>query len=82
MLSENKLTETIEREQYTNKYLAKITVKINCNTLKVYKNLVRHLKENNIVHHTYQLKERRVYRIVTKNLHYTTDVEEIKAKLS
>jgi hypothetical protein len=53
----NKLTEIVEQEQYSTKCTADNTIKINCNTLETYRKLVVFLKENNTVHHIYQLKE-------------------------
>lgn len=40
------------------------------------------MRENNIVHHTYQPKENRAFRVVIKNLHFSTNIEEIKDELS
>lgn len=77
----NNLREIVEDEQYTSKTLANNTIKINCNTPDTYRKLVRLLREENIIHHTYQLKEERAFRVVIKHLHHTTDLEEIKKEL-
>lgn len=39
------------------------------------------MREHNIVHHTYQMKQDHPYRIVLKKLLRTTPVEEIKRVL-
>ncbi|KAK5641707.1 hypothetical protein RI129_010254 [Pyrocoelia pectoralis] len=44
--------------------------------------LIHFMQENKIVHHTYQPKEERAYRVVIKHLHYTTITESIKEELS
>lgn len=37
--------------------------------------------ENNIVHHTFQPKEDRAYRVVIKHMHHFVDPMEIKEEL-
>jgi hypothetical protein len=51
------LRNCLDDEQYTTKSLANNTIKINCNTAENYRKLTKYLKEQNIIHHTYQLKE-------------------------
>lgn len=77
-----KLTEVVEEEQYSTKSMADNNIKINCNTPETYRTLVNFLKENNIIHHTYQLKEERAYRVVIKHLHYSVDTKEIEDQLT
>ena len=50
-------------------------------TPETYRKLVKYFKDNNIFYHTYQLKEKRAYRIVIKYLHHSTDAEDIKQEL-
>jgi hypothetical protein len=78
----NKLTEIIEQEQYSTISMADNTIKISCNTPETYRKLVAFLKGNNIVHHTYQLKEERAYRVVIKYLHYSVNAKEIENQLT
>jgi hypothetical protein len=70
-----------EDEHYHTKSLANDTVKINCSTPDTYRKMVQYFKDNNIYHHTYQLKEERAYRIVIKYLHHSTNIEDIKQEL-
>jgi hypothetical protein len=42
---------------------------------------VKHTKEENIVHHTYQVKAERAYRIVIKHLHHSVPLDDIKEEL-
>jgi hypothetical protein len=62
----SQIRELLEDEKYNTKRLINNTVKINCTTLDSYRKLhvLRYFKQENIVHHTYQLKEERAYRIV------------------
>jgi hypothetical protein len=59
-----KLQVIVEQDQYTTRSMANNTVKIKCNNLDTYRKLIRLMKENNIIHHTYQPKEERAYRVV------------------
>ncbi|VEN54315.1 unnamed protein product, partial [Callosobruchus maculatus] len=77
-----KLSEIVAEEQYITKSMPDNTIKINCNTPDTYRILVRFMRENNIVHHTYQLKEERAFRVVIKHLHHTIDPEDIKEELT
>jgi hypothetical protein len=44
--------------------------------------MVREFQQQNIYHHTYQLKEERAYRIVIRYLHHSTKTEDIKQELA
>lgn len=76
-----KLRDVIEDEQYVTKSMADNTIKINTNTPESYRKLVKFLNENNIVHHTYQPKEERAYRVVIKHLHHSLNTNDIKEEL-
>jgi hypothetical protein len=73
----NGIEEVAEDTQYYTKCLTKGAIKINCSTPETYRRMVN-FKDNNIYHHTYQLKEDRAYRVVIKYLHFSTDIEDIK----
>jgi arsenate reductase-like glutaredoxin family protein len=62
--------------------MADNTIKINCTTPETYRKLVGFLKDNNIVHHTYQLKEERAYRVVIKYLQHSVNTKEIENQLT
>lgn len=76
------ITDVAENEQYYTKSLANNIIKINCSTPETYRKLVKHFLDNNIFHHTYQLKEERAYRVVIKYLHHSTNVDDIKEELA
>lgn len=77
-----KLSEILDIEQYKTRCLADNIIKINCHIPENYRKLARFLKESNIIHHTYQPKEDRAFRIVIKHLHHTTQMEEIQEELT
>jgi hypothetical protein len=77
-----RIKDVAEDTQYHTKSLPKDVIKINCSTPDTYRKMVKYFKDNNIYHHTYQLKEDRAYRVVIKYLHFSTDSEDIKQELS
>jgi hypothetical protein len=52
-----------------------------CSTPDTYRAIIKHCQKQNILYHTYQLKEDRAFRVVNKNLHYTTNLEDIITEL-
>ena len=70
-----------EDDQYTTKCMADNTVKINCTTPETYRSMIRHMRNTNIIHHTYQPKEERAYRIVLKHVHHSVNTNDIKTEL-
>lgn len=75
------LTTVTAEETFHSKALANGTVKVSAHTIDTYRKLAKHLRDKKIIHHTYQLKEDRSYRIVIRNLHYSVPPEDIKAEL-
>jgi hypothetical protein len=55
------LSDATEQEAYYTKTLPDETVKVSALTIDAYRKLIKHLKEEHIIHHTYQLKEERAY---------------------
>jgi hypothetical protein len=75
------LSDATRQEAYYTKTLPDETVKVRALTIDAYRKLIKHLKEGNIIHHTYQLKEERAYRVVIRHLHYSIPTEEIKLEI-
>lgn len=75
------LAEVTADETYFTKALANNTIKINPQTADTYRKLIRHLREANIVHHTYQLKQERPYRVVIRGLHHSVPSSDIETEL-
>ena len=75
------LADVAEPDTYRTAALANDTVKISANTIDTYRSLVKHMKEENIVHHTYQIKTERAYRIVIRHLHHSVPLDDIKEEL-
>jgi len=75
------LADVAEPDTYRTAALANDTVKISANTINTYRSLVKHMKEENIVHHTYQIKTERAYRIVIRHLHHSLPLDDIKEEL-
>lgn len=71
-----------EDEQYSTKSLANNVVKISPNTPETYKKFIKYMQETNIIHHTYQMKTERAYRVVIKHLHQTVPINDIQTELT
>ncbi|KAI5695079.1 hypothetical protein M8J75_010538 [Diaphorina citri] len=68
----------LQKTDYTSRILSNNTVKINPKTPDVYCCLVQNLRSNDIILHTYQIKQDRAYRVVLRHIHYSVPVEDIK----
>lgn len=79
---EKKLKTIAANEEYSTKCLTDNTIKVISSTPDTYRKLIKFMRDDNIVHHTYQPKEERAYRIVVKHLHHTTDINLIKQELA
>jgi hypothetical protein len=75
------LAVTLEEEQYYCTTLPNETVKININSPHSYQELVKRLRADNIVHHTYQIRNERAYRVVLRNLHHSLPLYDIQAEI-
>jgi len=75
------LTEILEEEQYYCKALPNEMAKINVNTSDSYQRLIKRLQDDKIVHHTYQIREERAYRVVLRNLYHSIPPYEFQAEL-
>jgi len=71
----------INPEGYTLKILGNNQVKIMPKNSELYSLIINNLNSNGIEYHTYQLKEERSFRVVLKNLHHTTDLDELKKEI-
>lgn len=78
----NKLTELLEtaaqRDQFTYKTVNKTQLRISTIDIDVYKKLISLIRENKLIGHTFNRKDKRCYRIVVRNLHPSTPLNVIK----
>jgi hypothetical protein len=72
---------TIQKEQYHCKIISKNTIKIHVTKPGPYRKLIKQVQQDKIMHHTYQMKKERAYRIVIRNLHYSIPTAQITAEL-
>jgi hypothetical protein len=75
------LALVVADEQYHTRTTKDNTVKVSPKTSDAYRKLI-HLREEQIVFHTYQPKEDRAYRVVLRGLHPTTHTDDIKTELN
>lgn len=71
-------SKVIPSNEFTYKALKDKQVKIMIKTVESYKNVISLCNKKHIKFHTYQLKTERAFRVVIKNLHYSTPIDEIK----
>lgn len=76
----NTIKEVTKGEQFTCKSTIN-GVKLSNQLPDSYRAVIKFLQCNKADFHTYQSKEDRAYRVVIRNLHHTTPIEEIKKEL-
>lgn len=57
-------------------------IKVNVTTPDTYQKIIILMQQDKIVHHTYQLKEERAYRIVLINLYHSIPTDEVIQELA
>lgn len=70
--------KVIPAAQFSYKALRGNQVKVSIQSVNDYKKIVEYCLKKNVKFHTYQLKTERAFRVVIKNLHHTTPINEIK----
>lgn len=73
------ISKVINPSEFTYKSFKDGQVRLMTKTIGSYRTVVKHFDEKLIKYHTYQLKQERAYRIVVKNLHFTTPIDDIKS---
>jgi len=79
---QKKFNEFLDEEQYTTRSLANDTIKSACLASDTYRTLARYMRHNGIIHHSYQPKEERSYRVVIKYVHHSVDVQVLRDEIS
>jgi hypothetical protein len=75
-------TTAVKEEQYYCKTLLNGTIKVNTSTSDSCRKLIKLLRQDNIIFHTYQLREERANRVVIRNLHPSIRTETIKQEIA
>lgn len=75
------IEHAVPKDKYLYKCLPQNKVKINTMTSDYYRKLVKLLKEQGVAFYTFQFKHERSFRVVLKNMHFSTDTEDIKNAL-
>jgi hypothetical protein len=68
-------------EHYYCKAFPDKAIKINVHTSDSYRRLIKQFQADNIIHHTYQPRGERAYRVVLRNLYHSIHPDVIKAEL-
>lgn len=68
----------IDKAEYKYKCINQDCIKISPSSPDSYRKLVSGLTKLNLRFHTYQLKQERAYRVVLRNMHFSTPLEDLK----
>lgn len=77
----NNILTVLKPEEYVCRSLANNVVKINAKEVVAYRELVRHLRKENVIFHSYQVKQDRAYRVVLRHLHHSIPTDDIKEEI-
>jgi hypothetical protein len=75
------LDAMVSKSGYSYKCLNQDKMKLFPTTPDDYRKIVRGLTDLNVSFHTFQLKQERAYRVVLKNMHYSTPIEDLKSAI-
>ena len=80
------LSKVVEEETCHTKALPNNTIKVfphtHTHTPDTYRKLIHRARKARIVHHTYQIKQDRAYRIVIRGLHHSIPITDISEELN
>ena len=72
----NSISNIINKNEFICKAIKNSNFKINVSTIEGYRKLSKFLKERNIIHHTYQLKQDKAFRVLLRNIDHSINVED------
>ena len=75
------LTTTLEEKQYYWKAFTDDTIKINVSASDSYRRLIKQLHADNVIHHNFQPRGERAYRVVLRHLQHSIHPDIIKGAL-
>lgn len=76
-----KLLNEVAKDSHELKIMSHNRVRVQPKTAENYSKIIKSLEEKNTQFHTYELKEKRAFRVVLKNMHHTTNTVELKEVL-
>jgi hypothetical protein len=71
----------VEKSEYFVRTINNKQIKISTNSVETYKKIIELMRKNNLIGHTFSKKDERAYRVVLKNLHFSTPVTLIKEEI-
>lgn len=72
------LLDNIAKGEYMIKIINNTQVKIQPETSEKYTTIIKELKERNTEFHTYKIKQERSFRVILKNMHHSTNLDNLK----
>lgn len=77
----NNLSKLIKSDDFSYKSVKDGQVRLMIKNVQSYRLVVKHLEDKKINFHTYQLKDERAYRVVVKNIHFSTPIPLIRDEI-
>jgi hypothetical protein len=65
------LAKAVDEETYFTKTLSNNTVRISTQSPETYRKIMRHIQDEKIVYHMYQIKQDRAYRVLIRDMHHS-----------
>lgn len=72
---------TVSNTDYAIRTISNKNIKIMANNVDSYKKLIALIRKENLIGHTFTCKEDKAYRVVLKNLHFSTPADIIREEL-
>lgn len=69
------------KDNFTIKVQSQEQVKVQAKTIEAYDVIIKSLKEKNTEYHTYQKKQEKPFRVILRNMHYSTEIDSIKKEI-
>lgn len=76
------LLNTLAKDNYETKLISGSQVKIQLKSTEKYNVVITELKKRNTEFHSFQCKEDKPFKVIIKNLHHTTDIDELTEEIS
>lgn len=75
------LEKVVDKTNFVYKIINQNQLRINCKNTEDYKSTLQLIRENGLIGHTFNRKDKRPYRVVIRNLHHSTPTSAIKETL-
>lgn len=75
------LETVIQRDDYKIKTINNKQLRVTASSIEVYKKIINVVRDHDLIGHTFTIRQERAYRVVLKNLHFSTPTSIIKGEI-